>query len=123
MSDPHLCAHKICSQSYQIVSPSRRAEENYIMSTLANGKRKYESIDLTGDDDAPSASQARRPPPGESVTQSQRDSWVDQVDEDAADDIIILSQDGDDTATATYQLYGGFAFHELVSHHAKTLII
>lgn len=82
------------------------------MATTANGKRKYNTIDLTGDDDAPSTSQARRAPPGENVTQSQRDSWVEQGNEDDADDIIISSQDGDDTATASYQLYGAFAFQD-----------
>ncbi len=80
------------------------------MAATANGKRKYDTIDLTGADDAPPTSQARRAPPGETVTQSQRDSWVEQGNEDDADDIIISSQDGDDTATASYQLYGGFAF-------------
>lgn len=79
------------------------------MASNSNGKRKYNAIDLTGDDDAPSASQGRRAPPGEGVAQSQRDSWVDQGIEDDADDIIISSQDGDDTATASYQLYGKFA--------------
>jgi len=80
------------------------------MAPTVQGKRKYDAIDLTGDDDAPSTSQARRGPPGETITQSQRNSWVEQGNEDDADDIVISSQDGDDTATASYQLYGGFAF-------------
>ena len=81
------------------------------MATTAHGKRKYSVIDLTGDDDdAPSAS--RRPPPGDAVTQSQRDSWVEQGNEEDADDIMISSQDGDGTAMASYQLYGMQAFRK-----------
>ena len=75
------------------------------MPSNASGKRKFDTIDLTGDDDAPS-SQSWRPPPGEALTQSQRDSWLEQDNEDDADDIIISSQDGDETATSSYQLYG-----------------
>lgn len=93
------------------------------MATAANGKRKYSTIDLTGDDDAPSTSHGRRAPPGETVTQSQRDSWVEQGNEDDADDIIISSQDGDDTATASYQLYGRFAFWGPAGYDADTLIV
>ena len=80
------------------------------MSTTAHGKRKYSVIDLTGDDDAPSAS--RRPPPGDAVTQSQRDIWVEHGNEEDADDIVISSQDGDGTAMASYQLYGMRAFRK-----------
>lgn len=72
----------------------------------ANGKRKHDVIDLTRDDDASSSSQYRRPPPGNGVSQSQRDTWVAQSQEEDADDIVITSQDGDDSATASYQLYG-----------------
>ena len=68
-----------------------------------HGKRKHDAIDLTGEDDAPSSS---RPPPGASISQSQRDIWVDQSQEGDADDIVISSQDGDDSMTSTYQLYG-----------------
>lgn len=68
----------------------------------ANGKRKHDAIDLTGDDD----SQPGRPAPGNGVSQSQRDSWLAQSQEEDADDIIISTQDGDDSATANYQLYG-----------------
>lgn len=70
-----------------------------------NGKRKFHVIDLTGDDDVGSSRQAPRPPPGD-VTQSQRDSWIEQGDEADAEDIIISSQDGDDSVTQSYQLYG-----------------
>ena len=73
------------------------------------GKRKLDTIDLTGDDEH-SASQSRRPPPGEFVTQSQRDSWLEQDNEEDADDIVISSQDGDDTATSSYQLYGNLVY-------------
>lgn len=72
------------------------------MASNTHGKRKHNAIDLTGDDDGPS----RRGPPGDSITQSQRDSWLEQSNEEDADDIVISSQDGDDTATASYQLYG-----------------
>lgn len=83
------------------------------MAPTTHAKRKYDTIDLTGDDDAPSTSQARRAPPGVNVTQSQRDSWVEQSNEDDADDIIISSQDGDETAMASYQLYGAIRFRNL----------
>lgn len=74
--------------------------------TTANGKRKHDTIDLTGDDDTATSSQSQRPPPGDGVSQSQRDSWVAHSQEEDADDIVISSQDGDDSATASYQLYG-----------------
>ena len=75
------------------------------MAATANGKRKFDAIDLTGDDYAPAASQARRAPPGDSISQSERHSWLDQENEGDADDIVISSQDGDDNALASYQLY------------------
>ena len=75
------------------------------MAPNANGKRNIEAIDLTGDDDVGSSTQASRAPPGD-VTQSQRDSWMEQGDEADAGAIIISSQDGDDTVTQSYQLYG-----------------
>ena len=71
-----------------------------------HGKRRYETIDLTGDDDSTSASLRSRPSPGESISQAQRDSWLEQGNEEDADDIVISSQDGDGTAMASYQLYG-----------------
>lgn len=75
------------------------------MASIANGKRKFDAIDLTGDDDAGSSTQARRAPPGD-VTQSQRDSWMEQGDEADAEDVVVSSQDGDDSVTQSYQLYG-----------------
>ena len=76
------------------------------MAAATHGKRRYETIDLTGDDDMNSASLRSRPPPGERISQSQRDSWLEQFNEEDADDIVISSQDGDGTAMASYQLYG-----------------
>ncbi len=76
------------------------------MAAAPYGKRRYETIDLTGDADSTSASQRSRPSPGESISQSQRDSWLEQGNEEDADDIVISSQDGDGTAMASYQLYG-----------------
>ena len=75
------------------------------MAPQSNGKRKYEAIDLTGDDDVGSSFQAHRAPPGD-VSQSHRDSWMEQGDEADAEDIIISSQDDDDSVTQSYQLYG-----------------
>lgn len=76
------------------------------MAAATHGKRRHETIDLTGDDDSTSASLRSRPSPGESITQSQRDSWLEQGNEEDADDIVISSQEGDGTAMASYQLYG-----------------
>ena len=75
------------------------------MAPHTHGKRKLDAIDLTGDDDVGSSSQASRGPPGD-VTQTQRDSWMEQGDEADAEDVIITSQDGDDSVTQSYQLYG-----------------
>lgn len=75
------------------------------MAPTANVKRKFDAIDLTGDDDVGSSTQAYRAPPGD-VTQSQRDSWLEQGDEADADAVIISSQDDDDSVTLSYQLYG-----------------
>lgn len=75
------------------------------MGPNANGKRSYDAIDLTGDDDVGSSTQASRAPPGD-VTQSQRDSWIEYGDEADAGAIIVSSQDGDDSVTQSYQLYG-----------------
>lgn len=85
------------------------------MAAATHGKRRYETIDLTGDDDSTSASLRSRPSPGESITQSQRDSWLEQGNEDDADDIVISSQDGDGTAMASYQLYGTEAMQNSLS--------
>lgn len=82
------------------------------MAAAMPGKRRYETIDLTGhDDDSTSASLRSRPSPGESISQSQRDTWLEQSNEEDADDIVISSQDGDGTAMASYQLYGIEAIH------------
>ena len=70
-----------------------------------SGKRKFDAIDLTGDDDVGSSSQVTRAPPGD-VSQAQRDSWMEYGDEADAGDIIVSSQDGDDSVTQSYQLYG-----------------
>lgn len=76
------------------------------MAPNANGKRKYDAIDLTGDDDVGSSTQAAsRALPGD-VTQSQRDSWIEYGDEADAGAIIVSSQDDDDSVTQSYQLYG-----------------
>ena len=80
------------------------------MGTYMKGKRKRDVIDLTADDDALGVSQTQRAPPGDSITQSQRDSWVEQGNEEDDDDIVISSQDGNDSITASYQLYGMLAF-------------
>lgn len=76
------------------------------MPPTAYGKRKFAIIDLTEDGDAASSSQAPRAPPMNGVSQSQRDTWLDQIDEADAEDIIVSSQDGDGTAMQSYQLYG-----------------
>ena len=75
------------------------------MAPHTNGKRKFDAIDLTGDDEVGSSTQAPRAPPGD-VTQTQRDSWIEQGDEADEEDIIISSQDDDDSFTQSYQLYG-----------------
>ena len=76
------------------------------MAPNINGKRTFDTIDLTGDDDAASSSQSRRAPPTDGISQSQRDTWLEHADEGDADDIVISSQDGDGSAMQTYQLYG-----------------
>lgn len=75
------------------------------MAPRTHGKRKIDAIDLTGDDDVGSASWAHRAPPGD-VTQSQRNSWMEQGDEADAEDIVISSQDGEDSVYQSYQIYG-----------------
>ena len=88
------------------------------MASTASGKRKFDAIDLTGDDyDTPSTSQSRRAPPGDGVTQSQRDSWLEQGNQEDADDIVISSQDGDDNITASYQLYGMAIYNARMVQH------
>ncbi|KAL6717893.1 hypothetical protein ACLMJK_003978 [Lecanora helva] len=75
------------------------------MASTTHGKRSFDAIDLTSDSDAPSASQARRAAPGDSVTQAQRDSWLERENEDDAGEIVASSQDGDDSVVSSYQLY------------------
>ena len=87
------------------------------MASTASGKRKFDAIDLTGDDDTSSTSQSQRAPPGDGVTQSQRDSWLEQGNEEDADDIVISSQDGDDNITVSYQLYGMRIHDALIVQH------
>ncbi len=76
---------------------------------MANGKRKIDTIDLTGSDDATSDYEPRkvaRPLPTDGITQSQRDTWTVQAEEEDADDTIIVPQDGDINDTESYELYG-----------------
>lgn len=96
-----------------------------------NGKRAIETIDLTGNDEVSLDSQPRkisRSDPIDSISQSQtsqsqtsqsqigqsqigqsqisqsqREAWDD---EDDANDILILSQEGNVVATESYELYG-----------------
>lgn len=78
------------------------------MAPMVNGKRKIDTIDLTGSDDATSNYQPRkvaRPLPTDGIPQSQRDTWTEQPEEED-DDTFILSQDGDINATESYELYG-----------------
>lgn len=90
----------------------------------ANGKREIESIDLTGSDDIPWESRSRktaRQNPINGPSQSQRDSWPAPAstqedstqsqreawdDEDEADAVVVLSQDSDNTAAESFELYG-----------------
>ena len=79
------------------------------MVPIGNGKRKIDTIDLTGSDDVTPVYQARkvaRPQPTDGITQSQRDAWAEYVEEEDVDDTFILSQDGDIHATESYELYG-----------------
>lgn len=81
------------------------------MAPKANGKRRIDVIDLT--DDHPLESQSRKAPRSllaGASTQSQRDTWADRDEEEDADDVIILSQDGDNSATESFELYGNLKF-------------
>lgn len=74
-----------------------------------NGKRPIYTIDLTSDDDPPVALPSRkihRSHPLDNNAESQIDAQVEHDIEDDADDIIILSQDGNDIASENYELYG-----------------
>lgn len=76
----------------------------------SHGKRAIDIIDLTASDDVPYDAPPRkipRPSPADDIPQSQRDSWAVDDEEDA-DHVIILSQEGDDRATESYELYGAY---------------
>ena len=91
------------------------------MARRANGKRPIEMIDLTGDDNTTSEYQSRKAPRSlhsqglsrhsQGLSQSQRDTRVDGDDEEDADHVIILSQDGDDNAIESFELYGKEKLH------------
>ena len=84
------------------------------------GKRKVESIDLTGsDNEQPETLQARKhakrsmptPPTSSQSVLSQpsrreRDDWVEDAGPNDADAEIALTQDFDDNVYESYQLYG-----------------
>ena len=80
----------------------------------SNGKRAIETIDLTGNDEwsfDPQPRKISRPDPADGISQSQLsqsqpDNGSGFDDEDDANDIIILSQDGNKAATGSYELYG-----------------
>lgn len=99
----------------------------------ANRKREIESIDLTGSDDIPWESLPRktaRPNPTNGTNQSQSDSWLAPAstqqstqqstqsqreawdDEDDADAVIVLSQDNDNNAAESFELYGTYVTDE-----------
>ena len=73
-------------------------------------KRSIEMIDLTNDDASPRPSQSRRFESGyqapDSYSQSDRDGWLDPSEEGAADDIVLLTQDGEYANGFSFQLYG-----------------
>lgn len=84
------------------------------MARRANGKRPIEMVDLTGDDNTTSDYQSRKAPRSlhsQGLSQSQRDTRIDGDDEEDADHVIILSQDGDDNATESFELYGKEKLH------------
>ena len=76
---------------------------------MKTGKRKIDVVDLTGSDDATSNHQPRkvsRTLPTDGVSQSQRDTWTQDAGDEDDDDTFVLSQDGDFTATESFELYG-----------------
>lgn len=95
----------LCKLIINILFGGHQSTADSTMAPYTNGKRKFDAIDLTGDDDLGSSFRAPRASPGD-VSQSQRDSWLEQGDEADAGDIIISSQDGDDSVTQSFQLYG-----------------
>lgn len=79
------------------------------MAPIGNGKRKIDTVDLTGSDDASSNYQPRKvakPLPIDDITQSQPEAWTERAEEEDAEDTFILSQDGDINAAESYELYG-----------------
>lgn len=88
------------------------------MAPTSHNKRKIETVDLTRSDDAIAEYQPRkavrpspiietaRAPPVEASSQIEREIWANRADEDEADDVIVLSQDGQGGAIETYELYG-----------------
>ena len=79
------------------------------MAPIGNCKRKIDVVDLTASDNASSSYQPRkvaRPLPTDGVSQSERNTWSENAGEDDGDDTFVLSQDGDFTATETFELYG-----------------
>lgn len=68
-------------------------------------KRKYDVIDLTGDDSPVQPQRARNAYP----TELQREDYLDEFETDAANDIIISSQGNDDELRLAFQPYGVLA--------------
>lgn len=80
------------------------------MAPSKNGKRAIEFVDLTQGDDNLSLDPQRRKVPrtelNDGVTNRERETSIDQDVEEDADDVIFFSQDGDNIATESYELYG-----------------
>ena len=79
------------------------------MAARQNGKRRVELVDLTGSDDDGVGHVQRHKvarPNGQTPTlsQSEQDQWLNDLEEADADEIINLSQDG--SADENYELYG-----------------
>lgn len=80
------------------------------MAPYGNGKRRVEVIDLTNSDDEQSRSKiprtSQQSQPNSAPSQSERDTWSDRTEEERADDILTLSQDGDEGTGESFELYG-----------------
>lgn len=74
--------------------------------TNTNGKRPIYSIDLTSDDDPPTQRKIHRSHPLDNSAESERDPRAAHDDEEDADEIIILSQDGNNIVSENYELFG-----------------
>ena len=87
--------------------PSPILGRSIMASARARGRRKHETIDLTGEDDATMSSQSHHAIP---ANQAERDSLllaVQDDDQEADDAVIASTQDANnDDVTVTYQLYG-----------------